>query len=352
MMANSSLHKALRPLKFSSLNIRWLRYLVPLLLVGLAVHLLLPQIANLKQAWQTIRQMPGWLVALAVMAQVASYGGSGFLLAALVAMMQEHLTVLRGTLISLAGGSMGLVAGGVVGNSAATYRWTAASGISGQAAGLCGTLPSVFNNLLLAIIAMLGLMHLLIIHQLTRLQGLSFGLILAVLILLVAITVYGVTHPAWLLCVMTHLANWWAKVRKRPYNPATIENNINQLVNTWIILRGGGWRGPAVGAALNIGFDMLTLYLVFVAAGHIVSPGVLLAGYGLPLLIGKVGFLPGGVGIVETTMTAIYVSMGVPNHVTIVVILGYRLISFWIPTLLGFPLALYLQQTTRIPAAQ
>jgi uncharacterized protein (TIRG00374 family) len=65
-----------------------------------------------------------------------------------------------------------------------------------------------------------------------------------------------------------------------------------------------------------------------------------------------VGFLPGGVGIVEATMTAIYVSMGVPNNVTVVVILGYRLISFWIPTLFGFPLALYLQQTTRQPATQ
>lgn len=347
MMADISLHKTLRPLKFGPLNIRWLRYLVPLLLVGLAVHLLLPQIANLKQSWQTIQKMPWWLVAFAVVAQVASYGGSGYLLAALVAMLQERLTILRGTLITLAGGSMGLVAGGVVGNSAATFRWTEASGVSGPAAGLCGTLPSVFNNLLLAIIAMLGLIHLLVIHQLTRLQGVSFSLILALLIVLVTTAVYGVTHPKWLLRMMTRLGEWWAKVRKRPYNPATTENNVNQLVNTWIILRSGGWRGPAVGAALNIGFDMLTLYLVFIAAGHAVSPGILLTGYGLPLLIGKVGFLPGGVGIVEATMTAIYVSMGVPNDVTVVVILGYRLISFWIPILIGFPIALYLQRATQ-----
>jgi len=40
MMAEISLHKVLRPLKIGPLTIRWLRYLVPLLLVGLAVHLL------------------------------------------------------------------------------------------------------------------------------------------------------------------------------------------------------------------------------------------------------------------------------------------------------------------------
>jgi uncharacterized protein (TIRG00374 family) len=344
---NMTLERTLRPFKIRPLSIRWLRYLVPLLLVGLAVHLLLPQIASLKQTWQTIQKMPWWLVALAIVAEIASYGGSGYLLATLVAILKERLTVLRGTLITLAGGSIGLVAGGVVGNSAATFRWTEASGASKQAAELCGTLPSIFNNILLAIIAILGLIHLLVIHQLTRLQAVSFSLILGLLTLLVTIVVYGVTHPAWLLRQFTRLAKWWATERKRPYDPEATEGAVNQLVNTWTILRRGGWRGPTVGAALNIGFDMLTLYLVFVAAGHAVSPGVLLTGYGLPLLIGKVGFLPGGVGIVESTMTAIFVSLAVPNDVVVVVVLGYRLISFWIPTLLGFPLAVYLQRVTK-----
>ena len=341
-MAESSLPKRIRPVKFHPLTIHWLRYLFPLLMMGLAVHLLLPQLANLEEAWQTVQQMPWWLVALALASQIASYGGSGYLLNALAAMLHERLAVLRGMLITLAGSSIGLVAGGIVGNSAATYRWTAASGVSGQTAGLCGTLPPLFNNLLLALIAMLGLLHLLVIHGLTHLQALSFGLILAALTLLVAGGLWGVTHPEWLRAWMVRFGTWWARVRKRPYSLAATENNVNQLLNTWVVLRDGGWRGPAVGAALNIGFDMLTLYFVFAAAGNAVSPGVLLTGYGLPLLLGKVGFLPGGVGIVEATMTAIYVSMGVPNNVTVVVILGYRLLSFWLPTLLGFPTALYL----------
>lgn len=92
---------------------------------------------------------------------------------------------------------------------------------------------------------------------------------------------------------------------------------------------------------------MFTLYWVFIAARHPVSLGVLLAGYGLPLLLGKAAFfLPGGVGIIEGTMAALYNGLGVPPGVTVVVILGYRVLSFWIPTLLGFPLVIYLQRTT------
>jgi uncharacterized protein (TIRG00374 family) len=88
---------------------------------------------------------------------------------------------------------------------------------------------------------------------------------------------------------------------------------------------------------------MLTLYLVFIAAGHPVSPAVLLAGYGLPLLLGKAPLLPGGVGIVESTMVALYTSLGVPNAVAVVVVLIYRFFSFWLPSLVGFPLVPYLQ---------
>jgi uncharacterized protein (TIRG00374 family) len=60
--------------------------------------------------------------------------------------------------------------------------------------------------------------------------------------------------------------------------------------------------------------------------------------------MGKISFLPGGLGIVEGTMTALYGGLGVPATVTVVVVIAYRLISFWIPTVLGFPIAAYLQR--------
>jgi len=67
------------------LTVRLGRYLPPLLLLGLAVHLILPQLATLEQSLQVIKRMALWAVALAVVAQVLSYVGSGFLLRAIVA---------------------------------------------------------------------------------------------------------------------------------------------------------------------------------------------------------------------------------------------------------------------------
>jgi glycosyltransferase 2 family protein len=70
------------------------------------------------------------------------------------------------------------------------------------------------------------------------------------------------------------------------------------------------------------------------------------AGYGLPLLLGKMAFVvPGGVGVVEGSTAVLYTGLGVPQATAVVVVLGYRMVSFWIPSLAGFPIAAYLQRS-------
>lgn len=41
---------------------------------------------------------------------------------------------------------------------------------------------------------------------------------------------------------------------------------------------------------MKIGFDILTLYFLFIAAGYQVGLDVLLAGYGMLILLGKMVF--------------------------------------------------------------
>jgi uncharacterized protein (TIRG00374 family) len=70
------------------------------------------------------------------------------------------------------------------------------------------------------------------------------------------------------------------------------------------------------------------------------------AGYGVSILLQRgVFIIPGGIGVIESGMVAIYTSLGIPGAISVVLILSYRLISFWIPILLGFALAVYLQKT-------
>jgi len=320
-------------------------YLPVLILLGLAVHLILPQIASFEESLQVIRTMVLWAVLLAAFAQIMSYVGTGYLLYSVVAIVNQHLSVLMGAMINLAATSMGMVAGGTLGNAAATYRWVRKSGVSAEGSGLAGTLPTIFNNAILTVLAVAGIIYMMLVHELSSLQFFTFLLILSLMGVGLAAVSWGKHHRDNFTSAAVRIASSFAHLLNNPYTPDATEALVNRMFAALDTLGNGGWKRPLLGATLSTGFDMLTLYFFFIAAGHPVKLSVLLVGYGLPLLFGKMAFLiPGGVGVVESTMAALYTGLGVPGPITVVVILGYRMFSFWIPTLIGFPIAFYLQK--------
>jgi uncharacterized protein (TIRG00374 family) len=317
-----------------------------LVLLGAAVYLVLPQLTKLNNSLQVIRGMALWAVGLAILAQILSYVGSGYLIKTLVAIEGQQLSTRTGIVVTMAASSVALFGTGMVGNAAAIYRWLRTRGISREGALLAGWLPATFNNAVIVLIGVIGIAHLILVHELTVFEAIGFGIALVSLGLTIGLTLWGVYHQKQFTMLLESIARRWSSLRKHPYDPTAAQDTAERIFAAWDALYAGGWKGPALGSILNISFDMLTLYMLFVAAGHTVSMGILLTGYGLPILLSKVPFIPGGVGIVEGTMVLLYNGLGVPTAVTVVVVLAYRTLSFWIPIGLGFPLALYLQRTT------
>jgi glycosyltransferase 2 family protein len=93
---------------------------------------------------------------------------------------------------------------------------------------------------------------------------------------------------------------------------------------------------------------VLGLWWLFVAARQPLPLGILLAGYGLPDLLSRIAFfLPGGLGVIEGGMIGLYAALGVPTTRAVLVVLAFRGLSFWLPTLLGFPVAAQLERKAR-----
>lgn len=315
------------------------RYLVPLSILGLAVHLILPQFATLEHTYQVLRGMLLWAVVCAVASQVVSYLGSGYLLKALINLFDSRLSIWRGALITLAAASFGMVAGGVVGSAAATYRYLRKKQVKPEAAALAGTFPGLINAIALVSVSLLGLINLLVIHQLTQFQAVGFALIVALLLGLIGLLLWGLRKRESFISFIGLISSRIAKLFRREYQPARTKGRMADMFRAVDLLLAGGWRGPLLGAALNVAFDMLTIYFLFIAAGHRITFAVLLTGYGLPLLLGRLAFIiPGGVGVIESTMAHLYSGLGVPYATAVVVVLIYRFLSFWLPLLLGFPL--------------
>ena len=193
------------------------RHLLTLIFLGLAVHLILPQLASVESSLQVIRTMALWAVFLAAFAEIISYIGYGYLINSILAIVDQQLSILKGACITLAAASMGMLAGGTLGNAAATYRWVRKSGVSAEGSGLAGTLPTIFNNAILTVLAAAGIVHLLLAHELSTIQFYAFLLILSILSFGVAAVSWGRNNRARFKAIALRIAASFARLLRRPF---------------------------------------------------------------------------------------------------------------------------------------
>jgi uncharacterized protein (TIRG00374 family) len=94
-------------------------------------------------------------------------------------------------------------------------------------------------------------------------------------------------------------------------------------------------RDPSLlGVLAAWGFDIAALWASFRAFGHSPPGGVLVMGYYVGTL-GNALPLPGGIGGVEGGMIGSFLALGVNGSLTVIAVLAYRTISYWLPTIPG-----------------
>jgi len=322
------------------------RRLILLVILGIAVHLILPNIPTLENSLRVVAKMQLWAVGLAFIALILSYLGSGYLLQNTLALTNQIIKLGQSTLIVMGAASISMVAAGILGSSAAIFRWTSRDQKGVEGATLASLLPSLFNDMIFVFFSILGLAVLIIGNNLSRAQLVGFIITLIVLGVIVGVSILAMSHRQYTTKAVLRIASIPARLRKKQPDKSTIQKGVDDLFAAWGTLWQGQWRHLTMGAFINVAFNMLILYFMFLASGVSINLWVLIAGYALPMLLGKIAFiLPGGVGVVETSMIALYAGMGISNSSAVVAVLGYRLISFWIPIIAGFPIAGYLERS-------
>ena len=320
------------------------RYLFLLVMLGLTIYFLLPRLAQIQHALEVAATLKIPFVALALGAQVLSYLGSGYLLRAVIRLAPRPFSIVEGALVTAGANSVGTLGGGVLGTAGMTYLWLRQRGVNAGAAGLGGWIPIFLNDATLSTISLVGLLTLMMLNKFSSILAAALALAIVTLGGGLGALLWSLTHREKLLPLAMAITNFIAKFRRKSHDRRGTEVAVGRLLEAWdALVQKGGWRGPAAGAMLNTGFDMLTLAFLFLSTGHGVSLLVLVAGYGVPQLLGKLTMILGGVGVVETTMVGLYSILGVPTAVAVVVVLVYRLFSFWLPTLAGIALVPYLE---------
>lgn len=82
--------------------------------------------------------------------------------------------------------------------------------------------------------------------------------------------------------------------------------------------------------------EILTVYTVYLAFGHLVNPGAIILAYALANAAGFLSVLPSGVGVYEALMTAVLAIGGISPAISIPVTVMYRVLSMSIQLIPGY----------------
>jgi len=101
---------------------------------------------------------------------------------------------------------------------------------------------------------------------------------------------------------------------------------------------GRRWWAALLASAGSDAFDYFALLAALVAVHANPRPALVILAYVAAGVLGMIPLTPGGLGFVEAGLTATLVAAGIPADKAVLATLAYRLVSYWLPMLVG-PLA-------------
>lgn len=108
------------------------------------------------------------------------------------------------------------------------------------------------------------------------------------------------------------------------------QHNLNEGFD-FLLSRKDRIVAPTLWITLDWVLTLAILWVAFHAVGHPVSPGIVIVGFAVGVIVSLASLVPGGLGIMESSMTAVFVSLGVPLEPAVVVVLIFRLVYYVLP---------------------
>ena len=129
-----------------------------------------------------------------------------------------------------------------------------------------------------------------------------------------------------------NVRNWVLK------NRAPLTGLSDRLIEQRNIIRsvlGEQWWQATLLSVGRLLFDYLCLLFCVRAVGAHPRPALVLLAYAVAGVIGLVPITPGGIGIVEASLTGFLVLAGLSGADAVLATLAYRLASYWLPMMAG-----------------
>jgi hypothetical protein len=320
-----------RPLTWKSL----VRSALLVAVAGLAIYLVLPKLIAVFGAWPRLSTLnPAWF-AVALAAELLSFT-CNFALQRLALRTRAWFPVVTA---GLAGNAVtNSLPGGEAAGAAVQFGMLTTAGFD--------TGTAVGGLTAFSLIGIGGLLALPVFALPALLAGVpvSPGLLHTALLGIAgfaAFAVFGeiVLRADWPLAtagrVAQRLRNWVTRGRRPP-----VTGLDRRLLDQRDTIRGvldKKWWQAALLTAGRLGFDYGCLLAALCATGASPQPSMVLLAYAAAGIVALLPLTPGGLGIVEASLSGLLVLAGVRAGSAVLAILVYRIASYWLPLLAGPP---------------
>ena len=292
----------------------------------------LPAFTKVLSAWPKLFHLSFTWLGLMLVAEVASFFCAMTLLRLLLR-TKQWFTVVAALLVGNAVTNV-LPAGDVAG-AGVQFQMLAIGGINADAAagGLAAASIIGLAGLFLLPVCILPA----ILGGLPVSPGLEHAAYLGV-VGFVLIVAFGAV-----LLTTNGLLTWIARATQRflnalPKRKTKTEGLAKRLIAERNLVRtnlGRRWREAVVLIGGRIGFDYFALLCALRATGASPKPPLVLLAYAATAVIALVPLTPGGLGIVEASLSGLLVLAGVGSASAIIATLAYRLVTYWLPIFAG-----------------
>jgi uncharacterized protein (TIRG00374 family) len=302
------------------------------LVAGIALYLVFPAITEVLASWPRLSTLDPWWFILAVGAQIAHFACT-FALQRLALRTRAWFPVITS---QLAGNAItGIMPGGAAVGAAVQFRMLAVSGsdMSSAAGGLTAFSLLGVGGLLALPVFVLPV----IVFGAPVGRGLVNASILgaAGFVAFAALGAVVLVYDAplrWAGRTAQRLVNLVR--RKRP--PLTgLDDVLVAQRNEIRAVLGRQWWQALLLSAGRLAFDYLCLLASLRATGSQPRPSLVLVAYAAAGIIGMIPLTPGGLGVVEASLTGLLVLAQVNSSQAVLATLTYRIASYWLPLLAG-----------------
>jgi uncharacterized protein (TIRG00374 family) len=143
--------------------------------------------------------------------------------------------------------------------------------------------------------------------------------------------------------------NWVTRGRR----PVTgLDTRLLAERDTVRTVLGRQWQRAVLLTAGRLGFDYGCLLAALRATGAGPRPSLVLLAYSAAGIVGLFPLTPGGLGIVEASLSGLLILAGVHPSYALLATLAYRVLSYWLPLLAGLPAYLLFRHRYGRPVPQ